>query len=291
MIVAAILLATLGAAGGAVGAKLQHDGVRQETVDGGLRLGKLGRLARNPYWRRGFCVLFGAAVLQILALTFAPVSVVAPVVVLALPMVALLNAAELDVRGWLAVAATTAAIVVFVARTAGVVAERDIPPASVLTAARYVGLAVAAAAVVAALGRGTARCVSLATAAGAAYGLVVVLVRDVAYNVRVDGLDALPPASLAGLVVAFLVGSWFVQLGYASGPPDVVVGTQTLVNPAVATLIGFLLLDEATALGTAFVATLLGSGAVAFAGVVVLARHHPDAVRRRATGASLRRGT
>lgn len=35
MIVAAILLATIGAAGGAVGAKLQHDGVRQETVDGG----------------------------------------------------------------------------------------------------------------------------------------------------------------------------------------------------------------------------------------------------------------
>lgn len=151
-------------------------------------------------------MLFGAAVLQVLALTFAPVSVVAPIVVLALPMVALLNAAELDVRGWLAVAATTAAIVVFVARTAGVVTERDIPPASVLTAAQYVGLTVAALAAVAALGSGTVRCVSLAAAAGAAYGLVVVLVRDVAYNVRVDGLDALPPASLAGLAVAFLIG-------------------------------------------------------------------------------------
>lgn len=288
MTVAAILLATLAAACSAVGAKLQHDGVRAETADGGLRLGKLGRLARNRHWRGGFYVLFGCAVLQILALTFAPVSVVAPIVVLALPMVALLDVRELDLAGWLAVAATSCAIVVFVSRTAGVVTERGIPAGSVLMAAQFVGSLVAVLAVVAAFARGTARCICFATAAGAAYGLVVVLVRDVVYNVRVEGLDALPPASLAGLVVAFLVGSWFVQLGYASGPPEVVVGAQTLVNPAVATVIGLVVLTEAAALESGVVVTLLGSGAVAFGGVVVLARHHPDAAPRQRADAPVR---
>lgn len=279
----AIVFAVLGAACSAVGAKLQHDGVRAETADGTLTLRRLTSLVRNPLWLRGFLVLFACAVLQILALTFAPVTVVAPIVVLALPMVALLNAHELDVPGWVAVAATTAAIVVFVAHTAGQVSEQEIPPSAVLLSGQFVALGVLGLSLVGALSRGILRCVSLALAAGAAYGLVTVLVRDVTYTVRTEGIAHLPVVSLAGLAIAFAAGSWLIQLGYASGPPDVVVGAQTMVNPAVATTIGFAVLDEAGGVTADFLTTLVLCGVVAVSGILVLARHHPDAVQRRQT--------
>ncbi|MEU6643700.1 hypothetical protein ABZ863_14270 [Saccharomonospora sp. NPDC046836] len=281
MITVAIVFAIVGAACSAVGAQLQHDGVRAETQEGKLTLRKLGNLIRNPVWLRGFVVLFACAILQILALTFAPITVVAPIVVLALPMVALLNARELDVPGWLAVAATTGAIVLFVTNTAGQVTEQEIPAREVLLAGQFVAVGVAALLAVAAATRGIVRCVTLAMAAGAAYGLVTVLVRDVTYTVRTEGITHLPVLSLAGLVVAFLAGSWFVQLGYASGPPDVVVGAQTMLNPAVATTIGFGVLGEAGGLDSGFLTTLAVCGAIAVTGIVVLARHHPDAVQRR----------
>ncbi|OLT46050.1 hypothetical protein BJF85_17820 [Saccharomonospora sp. CUA-673] len=282
MTVLAIVFAVLGAACSAVGVRWQHDGVRAETGGGGLALRNLGDLARNATWLRGFGILFCCAVLQILALTFAPVTVVAPIVVLALPIIALLNPRGLDVAGWLAVAATTLAVTVFVWRTADEAVHDAVPANAVLWAGALVGGTAAVAVLVATMTSGLARCGALATAAGLAYGLVVVLVRDVTYAVRTEGLAALPVLSLLGLAVAFLAGSWLVQLGYASGPPDLVLGVQTLVNPAVATTIGIGLLGETGGIDAAFLGTLVGCGAVAVTGVAVLARHHPDAAAYRA---------
>ncbi|WP_199433933.1 hypothetical protein [Qaidamihabitans albus] len=281
MMLFAIVCAVLGAACSAVGAQLQHDGVRAETEEGGLTLRKLGRLVRNPMWLRGFAVLFACAVLQILALTFAPVSVVAPIVVLALPMVALLNARELDLAGWIAVAATSAAIAVFVSRTADTVTEQAIAPSAVLRSGEYVGAGVLLLVLAGLAGHGIVRCVAFAMAAGAAYGLVTVLVRDVTYTVRTEGIADLPLLSLAGLALAFVAGSWLIQLGYSNGPPDVVVGSQTVLNPVVATAIGFVLLGEAGNVAPGVLTTLALCGAVAVAGVAVLARHHPEAIERR----------
>lgn len=273
MITVAIVLAVLGALCSAIGVRWQHAGVRASIGADGLSLRELGKLARNPLWLRGFGVLFACIVCQVLALTFAPVTVVAPIVVLALPMIAMLSPRGLGVGGWLAIAATTAAIGLFVARTAGEVTEQQVPADALLRAGQYVAAAVALLCLAASVTRGLVRCVALAMAAGVAYGLVVVLVRDVTFSVRADGFSALPVPSLVGLVLAFLAGAWLIQLGYASGPPDVVVGAHTMLNPAVATTIGFGLLDEAGGLDAEFLVTLAGCGAVALTGVVLLARH------------------
>ncbi|WP_116045267.1 DMT family transporter [Amycolatopsis palatopharyngis] len=281
----AVVCAVLAALCSAIGAQLQHSGVRAETQDRGLRLRTLAKLVRNRDWIRGFAVLFACAVLQILALTFAPVSLVAPIVVLALPMVALLNAhsgaGSIDRAGWVAIAATSLAVGVFVAVSAGAVAEVRIPPGAVLTSGIVVGAVGLVLGVVALASRGNIRCVALATAAGAGYGLVSVLLRDVTYTTRIEGFSGLPPLSAVGVAVAFLAGSWLIQLGYDSGPADVVVGSQTVVNPLVATVIGMTLLDETTSLGAGATAVLIACGVVAMAGVLVLARHHPDASARK----------
>ncbi|WP_216214250.1 DMT family protein [Amycolatopsis aidingensis] len=279
----AIVLAVLGAGCNAVGAHLQHSGVRTTTGGGTLRLRALGTLARNHSWLRGVLVLAAGAVLQILALTFAPVSVVAPIVVLALPIIAVLNArsgrAGLDPVGWMSVLLTGAAVAVLVSVSGATVAETSLPPSVVVEAGRLVAAVVAALALVALLGHGILRCLAVATAAGAAYGLVVVLIRDVTFTARTEGLGALPVASLVGIVVAFLIGSWLVQLGYASGPADVVVGAHTVVNPLTATAIGLTLLGEASGVGGVTLAVLGACGAAAVAGVVLLARHHLDSAR------------
>ncbi len=284
MIALAITFAVLGALCSAVGAQLQHQGVRSETRDSGLGLRSAGRLLHNRQWLLGVAVLASCAILQILALALAPVTIVAPIVVLALPAVAVLNARasgeRLDTTATVAVVASTLGVAAFVTLASGHATPVEFPSAAVLLACQIIAGAVVLFGVIGALSRGIVRCVVLATGAGAAYGLVSVLVRDVTYTFQTEGFRSVSPLSATALVAAFAVGSWYVQLAYASGPPDIVVGTQTVLSPLVATAIAMGLLDE-TADAGGFVGLGLVAGAlIAMFGVVLLARHHPEATSR-----------
>lgn len=294
MTAVAIGCAVLAAICAAFGAQLQHTGVRSATAGDALRLRTLGRLVRNRSWLLGFCALALGAVLQILALTMAPVTVVAPIVVLALPVVAVLNAragqVRLDRAARFAIVASSLAVALFVGITAELAVETSVAPGALLDAARAVAIAVVALGVLAIISGGSLRCAAFAAAAGVAYGLLSVLVRDVGYAVRVDGFAAVPILSLFGLVLTFLVGSWLIQLGYSSGPPDVVVGFQTVLNPLVATVIGMTALGEISGIGAPTLAALITCGVVAVAGVGALARHHPDAKKQVRAAAGLRQG-
>lgn len=282
----AIGLAVLAACCAAVGARLQYRAVQAESKEHTLGPSGLLRLVRNHTWRLGFLVLASCAVLQILALAMAPVSVVSPVVVLALPVVALLHAhsqaTRLGPRTITAVVLSTSGVAVFVVLSASVARTEAIAQANVVRAGELVGIAVLALGIAGLLSTGLARCVLLAVGAGAAYGLVSVLVRDVTYAVQQTGFAAFPLVSAVGLVLAFLVGSWFVQLAYANGPPDVVVACQTVLNPLVATGLGMGMLGEIEGADQSVVTALLVAGGFALVGVVVLARYHPEVARRAA---------
>ncbi|HVW45261.1 MAG TPA: hypothetical protein VHC18_28315 [Amycolatopsis sp.] len=267
MIVLAVVLAAIAAIGSGVGSKLQNSGVQAEGV------GSLKRLGANRSWRLGLGVLGLSTVLQVLALTFAPVIVVAPLVVLALPVVAVLGK-RLDQSAGIAVGAVAVSIAVFVALAAGTSTSTDLAPTAIFTATQLAVAAAAALVIVAVLSRGVLRCAALAAAAGASYGLVSVLVRDVAFSVRTEGLAGLPWLSLSGAVVAFAAAAWLVQLAHASGPPDLVVGCQTAVNPLVATTLGMTVLGESRHLEAATVIALAGCAVAAIAGIAVLTRHH-----------------
>jgi drug/metabolite transporter (DMT)-like permease len=284
MIALAITFAVLGACCSAVGAHLQHKGVRTATKDTELRLRGAAALVHNRSWLLGFVVLFACAVLQILALALAPVTIVAPIVVLALPAVAVLNARSsgerLGTTAVVAITASTLGVALFVALASSRATAVRFPSSAVLLACQLTAGAIVLAGVAGALSRGLARCVLLATGAGCAYGLVSVLVRDVTYTFQTSGLASIPPLSVTGLVGAFAVGSWFIQLAYASGPPDIVVGCQTVLSPLVATAFAIALLDETAEAGGWTGVGLVGGAAVAIVGVVLLARHHPEATAR-----------
>jgi hypothetical protein len=282
MITLAILLAMLGALLSAVGVQLQSAGVRAEArANDGLRLRGLARLVRNPRWLLGLAVLAVCAALQVLALALAPVTVVAPIVVLALPMSALLNArstgGRLDTAASIAVLASAAGVGLFVVLAAGAANPVAYSPANVLRAGELVAAVVALLGVIGAMRRDIPRCLAFAAGAGAAYGLVSVLVRDVTYTFQHGGITAVSPLSVVGMVVAFLAGGWLLQLAYASGPPDLVVGCQTVLNPLVATGLGIGMFNETVDAGGWRGIGLVAGGVVAILGVTVLARHRPDA--------------
>lgn len=295
MTVLAILCAAAAAVCGALGARLQHTGVQSETVGGGLRPRTVGRLLRNRSWMVGTSTLVLCVALQIFALSFAPVVVVAPIVVLSLPIVVALGARTRRVglggASGTAVVATTLAVVVFVGLAAHVATGTGIGQDALFDAARVVGLAVAALAVLGALSRGSLRCSAFAAAAGTSYGLVSIMIRDIGYSVRMDGLAGLSPWSLLGAAAAFLAGSWLVQLGYSSGPPDVVVGYYTVFNPLVATATGMTILGEVSGMPPQILGVMLACAAVAVTGVTVLAgRNAGTASQQRASHPALSRG-
>jgi hypothetical protein len=284
MIALAITFAVLGAFCSAIGAQLQHQGVRTAAGDGGLKLRGVGRLVHNRKWLAGVAVLTACAIMQILALALAPVTIVAPIVVLALPAVAVLNARASGERlrpaVIVAVIASTLGVAMFVALASGTAEAVTFPESSIMLAGQIIAGVIAVFGVTAALTSGIMRCVLLATGAGAAYGLVSVLVRDVTYTFQTEGFAGVSPLSATGLVAAFAVGSWFIQLAYSSGPPDIVVGCQTVLSPLVATAIAISLLDETANAGGWTGVGLIAGALMAILGVGLLARHHPEATSR-----------
>ncbi|GGM68783.1 hypothetical protein GCM10011609_00620 [Lentzea pudingi] len=266
MVGVAILCAVLAAGCSALGAMWQHAGVR-ETPD--LKLASAHQLVRSRRWVQGFLVLFACAVLQVVALALAPVSVVAPLNALAIPIIAVARARRLTGLLAVAVLVATAGIVVFVSITAGAAVPTEVSPKVALQAGQLVVAGVLVCVVAATFTAGAIRALALAIGAGIAYGLVAVLVRDVT-----TALPVVEWVSLGGLAVAFLTGAWFIQLGYAAGPPDLVVAGQTVVNPIVAAWIGIKLLGEGTGMSALSQAGLVISAVAAVTGTVVLAHYH-----------------
>ncbi|MFD4674311.1 hypothetical protein ACFWNN_31640 [Lentzea sp. NPDC058450] len=266
MVGVAILCAVLAAGCSALGAMWQHAGVRELP---GLKLTSAHQLVRSRRWVSGFLVLFACAVLQIVALALAPVSVVAPLNALAIPIIAVARARKLTGMLAVAVVVATAGIVVFVSITAGEAVPTQVSPNVALQAGQLVVAGVLVCVVAATFTADTVRALSLAVGAGILYGLVAVLVRDVT-----TALPEIEWVSLGALAVAFLTGAWFIQLGYAAGPPDLVVAGQTVVNPIVAAWIGIKLLGEGSGMSGLSQAGLVISAVAAVSGTVVLAYYH-----------------
>jgi hypothetical protein len=262
----AILCAVLAAGCSALGALWQHAGVRELTD---LKLTSAHRLVTSRRWVYGFLILFACAILQVIALALAPVSVVAPLNALAIPIIAVARARRFSGLLAVAVLVATAGIVVFVSITAGEAVPTDLSPKVALQAGQLVVAGVLVCTVVATFYTGAVRALALAVGAGISYGLVAVLVRDVTTS-----LPVIEWVSFAGLAVTFLVGAWFIQLGYAAGPPDVVVAGQTVVNPIVAAWIGIKLVGEGTGMSGLSQIGLATSAVAAVAGTVVLAHYH-----------------
>lgn len=284
----AVVLAALGACGYAFGARLQHAAVHATMDGGGLGLRSQAQLVRNPRWLAGLAALGGGAVLHVCALGLAPLSVVQPIGVLALPITVLLNLRE---QGYtrhdinrsmvLAVLAATGGLAVFVLLAAGSATPTPVGDDDQFTATQIIAVAVLVIGVVAAVTRSKLRCVLFAAGCAVAYGYVSLMARAVAQQVGTWDLLSINLLSVLGIAVAMVVGGWLLQHGYASGPPDLVVACLTVIDPLVAVGLGIGLLGEADHVSGWVAAGEALCALVACAGVFALARHHPDTTERR----------
>jgi len=283
----AILLAVLAAVALAFGAQFQNNAVsngkaKPKTKDGrgGLGLRQLRKLIVRPQWISGLGLMGLGMVLQLGALTLAPLIVVQPIGALALVITSLLNARVTKTRlnrgTTIAIILCTFGIAAFVTTASGV-ADANVLTDTDVTAvlAILLGLLVVFAVLFFTSGR-SAKPLTYIIGAGVLYGFVATLAKVVIQRVYQMQFDWLTILCLLALVAAVILGGWFVQNAYASGPPDLVIAGLTVIDPLVAVSVAIAILGEAEAATPLTAIGFALSGAIAVAGVVLLSKVHPE---------------
>lgn len=288
-LIAAVLLA--------LGTQFQHRGVA--LVDAstdtdartGLNFRQLRLLLARPSWVIGTVLLGLAIVLQLTSLAYAPLIVVQPLGAVALVITAIVNSrvskVPLDRSSIRAIVICVAGVAVFVTIAAFVAESRPITETQLITVLVILGVVLAGFVVIFALMRNrTPRPIFYVIAAGTLFGFVVTLAKVVIDRVRtivatdfeISSADILTIICLVALVLAALLGTYFVQTAHSSNPPDLVVAGLTVIDPLVAVSIGVIVLGEAAGAPWWAIIAFVIAGAVAIYGVVSLSRHHPQAL-------------
>lgn len=291
----AILFAILAAVALAFGAQFQNNEVgkqkhKRNAVDGrgGLGLRQLARLVVRPQWISGLGLMAVGMILQLGALTLAPLIVVQPIGAIALVITSVLNAraTKTPINGatMLAIALCTLGIAAFVTMASGVAHASVLTDADVTTVLLILLALIAVFAIMFfATGR-TAKPLTFIVGAGVLYGFVATLAKVVIQRLYQGQLDWLSILCLVALLAAVSLGGWFVQNAYASGPPDLVIAGLTVVDPMVAVTVAIVVLGEAEAATWLEAIGFALSGAAAVAGVILLSKVHPELASGSAKG-------
>jgi len=116
-------------------------------------------------------------------------------------------------------------------------------------------------------------------AAGTLYGFVVTITKVLINRWQSNQIDAFMILCLVGILVAALLGGYFVQTAYSVGSPDLVIAGLTVIDPLIAVAIAITVLGEADRFPPFALAGLGVGGTLSVIGVVLLARHHPQTLR------------
>ena len=289
---AGIPIALVGAVFLALGAQFQHKGVeRMEELrgqqTGGLSVRSLLALLARPAWVIG-TVLLGLAILfQLTSLTLSPILVVQPLGALALVITAILNArlskTPLDHKSIQAIIMCVGGVAAFVTIAALFAQSPPITELQLSVVLILLGVMLTAFAVLFVTLRKRIGAMFYIFGAGVLFGFVATLakvvidrIKTLAFTDIVSGGEWLLVGCIVALLVAALLGTYFVQTAYASGPPDLVVAGLTVIDPLVAVVIGIVVLGEAGRAPLWAIIAFVIAGAVAVWGVLALARHHPQ---------------
>ena len=284
-----IPIALLGAVFLSIGAQLQHRGVSK--VDGthgvgaksGLSAGQLMLLIRRPSWVLGTLLLTLAIVIQLISLGFAPLIVVQPLGVVAMVLTNVINsrvngiAADARVRGSIALAVL--GIAIFVGFSAIYAFEQAFSDAQLLFIMWLLAAVIIVVVASFVIFRQRLRAMFYIVAAGTLYGFVVTITKVLINRWQSNQIDAFMILCLVGILVAALLGGYFVQTTYSVGSPDLVIAGLTVIDPLIAVAIAITVLGEADRFPPFALAGLGVGGTLSVIGVVLLARHHPQTLR------------
>jgi len=289
-----IPMALIGAVLLSLGAQFQHRGVaRMEKIHGGeassgLDFSQIRALLARPSWVIGTAFLGLAIVFQLSSLAIAPIMVVQPLGAVALVMTAIMNSRltkiRLDAISIRAIMMCVGGVGVFVALAAVFAKSTAITASELSTVLIILVVVLALWIVLFVVFRKRASPVFYILGAGMLFGFVATLAKVVIDRIKTivilglgfESTDFLTVLCIFGLIAASLLGSYFVQTAYASGPPDLVVAGLTVVDPLVAVSVGIIVLGEASNAPLWAVIAFVITGAVAIWGVFLLSKHHPQ---------------
>jgi drug/metabolite transporter (DMT)-like permease len=292
-----IPIALVGSVFLALGAQFQHRGVNKVDAatppeeKAGLNIRQLLSLARRPSWLIGTLLLGLAVLCQLLSLVFSPLTVVQPLGVVGLVITAIVNSRvshnPLDAASIRAIVFCVVGVGLFVTIAALTTTSVAIGATQLLVVLIILAVVLVTATLVFAFFRKKFTTIFYIVGAGILFGFVATLAKvDIDRILTIirshRGLhpsDALTIVCLVGLILAALLGSYFVQTAYSSGPPDLVVAGLTVIDPIVGVTIGIVVLGEASSAPLWAGVVFVLAGIVAIYGVFQLSKHHPQ-IRR-----------
>ena len=286
----AIGLAILAAVALAFGAQFQNQAVstsREKHIQPKLSLSlkELANLLIRPRWVSGTGLMFVGMLLQLGALSLAPLIVVQPIGAIALVITSLLNArytkTKLNRATILAIGLSTFGVGGFVVTASQVAAQVELTDENLLRVLfLFVVILVAFAVLFFTIGK-KAEALTYILGAGVLYGFVATLAKVTIQRLYQMDYDILTLIAVVSMLGAVLLGGWFVQNAYASGPPDLVIAGLTVIDPIVAIAIAIGILGEAQQATLGSGSLFTGFGLVAISGVYLLSKVHPE-LRNRA---------
>lgn len=296
----AVGLSVLGAVLFGLAAVRQHGAVRHAIADehAGERqsLAAFIRMMRRPAWLAGMAQAVAAAGAHIAALALAPIMLVQPIGVLAVPVTVVASAVREhrkpspgQVAGSTLSVCSIAGLTLLLVPSAAGAGNASLPSVVALVVSLVAVTAVALAArMVSGSMPALVRCAVLATTAAALFGLNSVFLRTVGEVLSSD-TPAVPllVTALLCIGVALPVGVWSMQTAYISGSPHVVICCLTLVDPVAAVALGQWLLHEGATMGPVRIALSAVCVLAAAGGVVLLSRTYPVVPAQPAGGASV----
>ena len=281
----AIVLAVLAAVALAFGAQFQNQAVstsRQQHIQPKLSLSlrELINLLVKPRWVSGTGLMFLAMLLQLGALSLAPLIVVQPIGAIALVITSLLNArytkTKLNRATMLAIGLSTFGVGGFVITASQVAAQVELTDENLLRVLLlFVIILVLFAALFFIFGK-KAQALTYILGAGVLYGFVATLAKVTIQRLYQMDYDILTLIAVVSMIGAVLLGGWFVQNAYASGPPDLVIAGLTVIDPIVAIAIAIGILGEAQQATLGSGSLFSGFGLMAIFGVYLLSKVHPQ---------------
>jgi hypothetical protein len=281
----AIVLAVLAAVALAFGAQFQNQAVstsREKHIQPkvSLSLRELINLLIKPRWVSGTSLMFLAMLLQLGALSLAPLIVVQPIGAIALVITSLLNArytkTKLNRATMLAIGLSTFGVGGFVVTASQVATQVELTDENLLRVLLlFVIILVSFAALFFIFGK-KAQALTYILGAGVLYGFVATLAKVTIQRLYQMDYDILTLIAVVSMIGAVLLGGWFVQNAYASGPPDLVIAGLTVIDPIVAIAIAIGILGEAQQATLGSGSLFSAFGLLAICGVYLLSKVHPE---------------
>ncbi|HEY0814227.1 MAG TPA: DMT family transporter [Pseudonocardia sp.] len=287
----AVPAALTGAAGFGLASALQHRAAREAPATGVIGPRLLVELARRPSWVLATFAVLGGMSLQLVALAFAPLALVQPLLVTGILFGTVFSAwlghhrpDRLLVVGALAATGGLAAFL-SLARPSG--GSSELPPfLTLFPLSAALTIILAGCLWVATHKKGPLGVGSLALATGICYGVTAGLMKVVTGELRADGVEAVltHPALYVVCIVGplgFLFSQHTFQEGMLIAPALAII---TIVDPLVSLAIGLTWLGEELAdTSVPAVLGLVAAGLVIMAGVGLLA-YRGTRIRAQAEG-------